>query len=194
MINYRLIKASDSKVSSWSGGKTREICIQPEGSVYADRNFDYRISSATVEIDESDFTPLNGFNRYIMPLDGSMHLIHKDHHEAKLAPFEKDYFSGSYTTKCYGKCMDFNLMLKEGISGDIFPVSANNTLHISESSTSGFFILSDDVRAEIQCDGEKTEISLSKYDYLIMNSPLKITISSANENSDVVAVGVKIFR
>ena len=33
-------------VSQWSGGTTTQVAIAPEGAVYADRDFLWRISSA----------------------------------------------------------------------------------------------------------------------------------------------------
>lgn len=35
----RIIAASDMPVSLWSGGRTTEIYIAPEGALYAERNF-----------------------------------------------------------------------------------------------------------------------------------------------------------
>ena len=37
------------RVSHWSGGQTAEIALWPPQSSYADRNFLWRLSSATVE-------------------------------------------------------------------------------------------------------------------------------------------------
>ena len=51
----RIIAASDMPVSLWSGGRTTEIYIAPEGALYAERNFLFRISTAEVELEESDF-------------------------------------------------------------------------------------------------------------------------------------------
>ena len=44
-------------VSQWTGGKTTQLAISPKEAVYADREFLWRLSSATVELEESDFTP-----------------------------------------------------------------------------------------------------------------------------------------
>ena len=49
----RHLTAGDFQVSTWSGGKTIQIAISPEGAAYADRDFLWRVSSATVELDES---------------------------------------------------------------------------------------------------------------------------------------------
>ena len=52
-----LIKAKDLKPVAWSGGSTTELFIFPPTGNYRKRNFDFRLSTATVEVDTSDFLP-----------------------------------------------------------------------------------------------------------------------------------------
>ena len=76
----------DYKTSQWSGGTTTELLIWPEGADYAKREFQVRISSATVELAESDFTPLQGVIRYITPLSGGFTLTHPGEMPVVMAP------------------------------------------------------------------------------------------------------------
>ena len=109
----------DYKVSQWSGGTTTEVFIWPEGSNYATREFGLRISSATVDLPESDFTPLPGVMRYIVPLQGSFTLTHPGKQPVAMEPLCQPYrFSGEIPTHCVGKATDFNLMLK-GMDGSM---------------------------------------------------------------------------
>jgi environmental stress-induced protein Ves len=109
----------DYKVSQWSGGTTTEVFIWPEGSSYAAREFGLRISSATVDLPESDFTPLPGVMRYIVPLQGSFTLTHPGKQPVVMEPLCQPYrFSGEIPTHCVGKATDFNLMLK-GTEGEM---------------------------------------------------------------------------
>ena len=48
----RKLTESDYRISDWSGGKTVQIAIAPEDAQYADRAFLWRLSSATVDLDE----------------------------------------------------------------------------------------------------------------------------------------------
>ena len=100
-------------VSQWSGGTTTQVAIAPEGAVYAARDFLWRISSATVDLEESDFTPLQGVERYITPLEGSFVLAHPGAAPVMLPPLAPPYrFWGDVPTHCVGRATDFNLMLK----------------------------------------------------------------------------------
>ena len=72
----RHLTAGDFRTSTWSGGTTTELYLYPENGSYAARDFLFRISSATVDLPESDFTALPGVERYITPLAGSFTLTH----------------------------------------------------------------------------------------------------------------------
>lgn len=114
-----IIKASSLTTSTWSGGTTTQIAISPLDGDYAAREFDWRISTATVEVSESSFTPLQGVTRFITSLSGELKLIHQGHHSVTLKPFEVDKFEGDWSTTSYGQVTDFNLMIKRGYEGDL---------------------------------------------------------------------------
>ena len=49
---------------------TTELSIAPENGNYQSRDFLWRLSSATVELEESTFTSLPDFDRIILTLEG----------------------------------------------------------------------------------------------------------------------------
>ena len=65
-------KEENFSVSAWSGGQTKELAIYPRGQKYIDRDFIWRLSSATIETEESDFTRLPDYDRVLMVLDGEV--------------------------------------------------------------------------------------------------------------------------
>ncbi len=107
----------DYKVSKWSGGDTTELYLYPEDGDYKSGNFQLRISSATVEVDRSEFTSLPGVDRYLMIFQGHLDMIHGEKEKVSLEPYEVDHFDGGVPTVSYGKVVDFNLMLKNGARG-----------------------------------------------------------------------------
>lgn len=122
VIFVRLMKhltAKDFKTTNWSGGTTTELFIWPETGSYSNRNFDFRLSTATVEVEESVFTPLSGVARTLMVLAGEMELIHEGQHSKRLGPFDQDHFQGGWTTNSVGKCSDFNLMCQGKTKGEL---------------------------------------------------------------------------
>ena len=72
-MEYSIITTDNFKTSGWSGGTTTELFIFPPTADYQQRNFQFRLSTATVEADRSDFTLLNGISRKLMVLSGGNH-------------------------------------------------------------------------------------------------------------------------
>lgn len=108
------LKPSDYVTSTWSGGTTTQVSIAPAGAVYADRDFLWRISSATVDLEVSDFTALPDYDRLIATLNGSIDVTHNDGDVIHLAPYHVHAFDGGWKTRSVGRCTDFNLMVRKG--------------------------------------------------------------------------------
>ena len=49
------LTSPDFVTTTWSGGKTTQLAIAPDGASYAERAFLWRISSATVELEAYGF-------------------------------------------------------------------------------------------------------------------------------------------
>lgn len=111
------IRGTDLRVSEWSGGITRQLAIFPDGADYEKRDFLWRVSSAVVFLDESGFTALPDYKRFISVIDGEMLLEHGDGGRIRLTPGFVYCFDGGVSTHSYGKCTDFNLMLRKGRCG-----------------------------------------------------------------------------
>lgn len=110
--SLQILPPNTFQTQRWSGGTTTELFIFPEKSSYAQRNFEFRLSMATVEVETSDFTPLPGIFRKTLILEGEITLAHNGE-EAQV--FEKQMvasYDGGWETKSTGKCTDFNLMTK----------------------------------------------------------------------------------
>lgn len=107
-----LIKKEELHTARWSGGTTTELGIYPKDGDYSAREFKWRVSSAVVEVEESEFTSLPGVNRILMILEGELRLIHEGHHSCILKKYDQDSFMGDWKTKSFGRVTDFNLMIK----------------------------------------------------------------------------------
>lgn len=113
-MNWKLLTQADYVTTSWSGGSTTQLAIAPEGAVYADRDFLWRLSSATVELDHSDFTPLPDYDRLLAVLDGEIQLKIDRQEPFPLAPGRVVEFDGGVPVESWGQCVDFNLMVRKG--------------------------------------------------------------------------------
>ena len=100
-MKYELLKEKDYNISKWTGGKTKELSIFPSTSKYLDRDFIWRLSSATVELEESDFSKLPDYDRVLMVLEGSVVLTYDDSRTVRLKELEQDSFDGAWKTKSF---------------------------------------------------------------------------------------------
>jgi uncharacterized protein len=116
---YHLHPPHSFHTTRWAGGTTTELYIAPAGADFKQRNFQFRLSTATVEVEESVFSPLEGFNRTLLVLSGQITLHHQGHHSRALGSGEADRFYGGWHTSCLGTCVDFNLMTAPGTQGDL---------------------------------------------------------------------------
>ena len=115
--NIEILKKDHMSTSRWAGGTTTQLAIYPRNATLSEKNFKWRLSSAQVETEESTFTQFPGVSRHIMILQGELRLEHEGHHAVVLKPYQQDSFSGDWTTRSFGKVIDFNLMLAKGCTG-----------------------------------------------------------------------------
>lgn len=116
---FKVITEQQRRVTSWSGGITKELYIYPEDASYEKRSFKFRISIATTENEQSTFTKFPHAKRIISVLENRMTLMHKDHYSVSLERYDIDRFSGDWDTTSRGKVTDFNLIIQNG-EGDFF--------------------------------------------------------------------------
>lgn len=129
MTNVTLLRANDFQVSDWSGGKTKQLYLSPPTGHYGKREFDYRLSTATVEVAESEFSDLSGFHRILMSLDHPLRLLNDSRQEETvLDPFTPYFFEGSDSITSRGTCTDFNLIYSNHYQGQMIAVSNKQVL------------------------------------------------------------------
>lgn len=189
----RKLTEEDYTVSTWSGGTTTQLAIYPETEKYADRNFLWRISSATVDLPESDYTALPDYHRFITPLCGEMALSHDKGEEVDVKPLTVHEFDGAAATHCRGVCTDFNLMLrKDKASGFMQAVelTGENGILIEpleETQTMLFYVVSgtalikdEDEVIELS-EGDSVIISGEEYEYLLESDDRAVVVVAGAE-------------
>ncbi len=177
-----IIRQSSDQIKKWSGGTTTELFISPLGANYGDRTFDFRISTATVEVEESIFTPLLEVSRTLMVLEGDMRLEHIGHHSVNLSKFSVDRFHGGWETKSVGKCVDFNLMTLGKTKGDLegkFLVKGEELIHQLINCKESFIYL---FKGSVGIEIEGEAYTLHEGDFICLNeAKAKLIANSAVE-------------
>ena len=111
-MKINLTKKEQLQTSTWAGGTTTQLAIFPKEAIYKNLDFSWRISTATIDIEESTFTSLPNVSRIIMVLDGELTIQHKNQYTKRLKKFDIDTFSGDWETTSVGKVIDFNVMTR----------------------------------------------------------------------------------
>lgn len=183
-------------ISQWSGGTTTQLAIAPEGAVYADRDFLWRISSATVDLEESDFTALPDYHRWISTLEGGMKLTHENGAPIELAPYQVHEFDGGVDTHSWGKCTDFNLMLrKEKAQGHIrsLKLSSGQSATVqpekmdSSYPNTQLLVFCGEGSAQISMNGEVLVLNASESLYLKEAADAVLTVTAQSNSAFMIA-------
>ncbi|KXT74380.1 hypothetical protein STRDD10_00967 [Streptococcus sp. DD10] len=129
MVHIQHLIPRDYHESNWSGGKTRELYLYPPDGDYKERQFDFRLSTASIEVTESHFTPLDGFQRILMTLDQEIQLHNRTQKNGTvLSAFQSYSFDGGDSLFCKGQCHDFNLIYQPTYQGKIKAVVPNQII------------------------------------------------------------------
>lgn len=133
--------ATDRTTINWASGTSTEILIYPATGNFTTRDFQFRISTATVEADESTFNFFEGITRHLMILSGQLELIHEGRYSKVLQAYDQDTFSGEWPTRSRGRVTDFNLMLKSGATGSLQHHHLAQDQAVSFIATTDFYFL-----------------------------------------------------
>jgi len=185
-----LLKSGQLQRNVWSGGTTVELFVFPPEASYARRDFRFRLSSATVESETSEFTSLPGISRKLMLLSGNLTVHHEGHHSKTLRKFEVDQFEGDWKTSSIGQCTDFNLMTSGNTRGNMMGMELEKgESHLTspdpESEWQFVYVFSGQIEVRL-ADGI---VSLSTGDLLVNPQPDVMDIN-AIVKSELVLVQV----
>ena len=197
-MNKKIISQSDYSVSNWSGGETAEVFLYPPDGQYALNKFDFRISTAKVSLNESNFSSLPEYKRIIMSLDNPLELHHsgkKGFRKEVLAPFQTDYFCGSDITKSFGKCTDFNLIYLPKYGGEMTTRQSDAEIVLKKNVFYLYFALEDSQLIINGTSAEKEIINVKKGDSLVLTDTLggeKVKVCSTIEGRLPIVVEVSV--
>lgn len=193
-MQFTIRTSKDFNTINWSGGTSTQLFIFPLTADYQLRNFDFRLSTAKVEVEESNFTSLPGVSRKIMILDGEISIKHEGHYTKQLKKFDVDEFEGDWKTSSVGKCIDFNLMTIGNTTGKLKAVSINKTQLIDYPLTCKWrWILIYVLSGKISFAPDANSIVLNQGDLLIIdqNETASMKIQGI-ENSEFIVAKVSI--
>ncbi len=195
-MKYFITKKSEQVAAKWAGGTTTQLTIYPEGTEYSKFNFTFRLSTATVEVEQSTFTFMPGVTRNLMILKGNLKIDHTDRCQKDLALYDIDVFDGEWPTTAKGKVTDFNLMTRGKASGKLSPcfMLSNKVKRMVISSALNYSSIYVN-KGEIEINIENIITKLETGDFILFEhtqtNSEEIVISALAE-SDLVIAEIKL--
>ena len=158
-MKEKVLKREDFVTTRWAGGETTQLSIYPEHSVFSNKDFLWRISSATFTAAESAFSDFTGYQRYILPLEGELTVQHKGLYGRALKKYDVEYFDGSWTTTSKNSldCRDYNFIVKSGSLAKMQILNEGDEYILKGSEVATFFSIHD-FSIELSNEGDIREV------------------------------------
>ena len=184
-MKWKIIDKEDFIVTKWTGGETTQLFIYPEDAIFSEKNFLWRVSSATFTSTESKFSDFTGYQRYILPLEGKLALSHKGLYNRELDKYEVEYFDGTWTTfsKNSLDCRDYNFIVRNGNLAKMQILSRGCKYFLKESEIVTIFSMDDFV---ISLEDSDERIDVNAFSILILETDDEEKISIISADSPLI--------
>jgi environmental stress-induced protein Ves len=172
------------KTSTWSGGTTYELLIAPEHATLANRDFNLRISKASVNSSPSTFTQFPGLHRNLLLLKGCLLTQCNEQENYLLCPGDEWHFEGSDQVTAMGTCNDYNVMWKgEGVvHSQMIKIDKSNVYSIDQS-VSGQMLF-------FHCDTGKVKMEILGEEF-ILTEGMSLEIDAIKEDLNLMIIAQK---
>ncbi|KRM30668.1 hypothetical protein FC83_GL001804 [Agrilactobacillus composti DSM 18527 = JCM 14202] len=181
-MNVEHLSSDSYEVSEWTGGKTTELFLFPELTSYSKRNFEIRISSATIELAESTFSDLTGYRRTLIPLTDPITLIF-DNAVKRVNPFQQVQFAGSEAVRAHGCTTDFNVMTSPRWQQHLTVIETNSKISFRTTMVVFYLVYGN---LELKIQNSKGAVQMIAGDF--------VAISDAQEPTTVEVLGQHVFK
>ncbi len=190
-MTINILTKNDYITKNWSGGETTQLLIYPETASLENRDFIFRISSATCPNEESQFSDFSGYQRYITPLNKDFRLRHNGK-DLTLKPFEILYFDGADDTASLSEARDFNLIIKKGYTATYRTESISNKTVFNFDRSGIKFIFIPEGNIKFSLNGQSTNLEVFN-SIFIKDTAEKIYLESIDKKfSWVIIIEVEV--
>ena len=182
-MKWKIIDKEDFIVTKWVGGETTQLTIYPEDAIFSEKDFLWRVSSATFTSTESQFSDFTGYQRYLLPLEGELAVSHKGLYDRELDRYEVEYFDGSWATfsKNSLDCRDYNFIVKNGSLAKMQILGQGYEYLLKGSELVTIFSM-DDFVISLEDSDERIDVNAFSVLVLEADDEEKISIISADSS------------
>ena len=184
-MKEKIITKEDFKTTKWAGGETTQLAIYPEDADFADRDFLWRISSATFTGMESTFSDFSGYQRYLFPLEGELFVSHKGLYSRELKKYEVEYFDGGWETSSNNSldCRDYNFIVKSEYPAKLQILGEGDKYNLKPSTMVTLFSTENFV---VELGMEKDKREIDGFSLYILDMDLETDIRPTSASNPVI--------
>jgi len=180
-MKEKIIKKEEFITTKWAGGETTQLAIYPEDAIFSEKDFLWRVSSATFTATESKFSDFSGYQRYILPIQGKLSVWHEGLYNRELDQYEVEYFDGSWNTFSENTldCRDYNFIVKGGNLAKMQILKVGDGYLLKSSEIVTLFSMNDFV---LNLDNREEKRNIDGFSLFVLqiDDDEKISITSAN--------------
>lgn len=192
-MKEKIIKKEDFITTKWAGGETTQLAIFPENAIFSEKNFLWRISSATFTSTESKFSDFCGYQRYILPLEGKLSVFHDGLYYRELDKYDVEYFDGSWSTSSENTldCRDYNFIVKGGTLAKMQILKDGDQFLLNTSQIVTIFSMNDFV---LNLNNYSEKRNIEGFSLYVLETEQVEEISITNATSPVIITEFKIIN
>lgn len=184
-MKWKIIDKEVFTTTKWAGGETTQLAIFPEDAIFSNKDFLWRISSATFTSTDSKFSDFTGYQRYILPLEGRLALNHEGLYHRELDKYEVEYFDGSWTTFSENSldCRDYNFIVRNGNLAKLQILKRGDRYLLKESMQVTIFSMDDFV---ISLENSRDMIGVKGFSLLVLEADKEENIKIIGGDSPLI--------
>lgn len=191
-MKEKIIRKEDFITTKWVGGETTQLVIYPENAIFSEKDFLWRVSSATFTSTESKFSDFSGYQRYILPLEGKLSICHQGLYKRELDKYEVEYFDGSWSTSSKNTfdCRDFNFIVKSGNLAKIQILEEGDVYILKDSRIVTMFSMNNFV---LNLSNHSDKRVINGYSLYVVETENEEEVSIISANSPVIITEFEII-
>jgi N-acetylmuramoyl-L-alanine amidase len=174
------IPAETFRAMPWANGcgTTTELAAGPDPKAWR-----WRISLARIEQD-GDFSALPGVRRQLAPLDGALRLDFSDGRRLHAQRLQVLHFDGDPAPACHspdGPGRDFNLMLRDGMEGELLPRPLMGSMVLLPRANTRWFVYMLAGQAIVHAGSEQLALGHGEAAWALPPSDTRVVIDGSGE-------------
>ncbi len=181
MIKMEITNLNNIKTINWNGKKTKQLYMHPRNATLEKEDFAFKIFREDITNDNASFTVYKNHNRYIVPLDNKITLLHNDE-QIKLDPQNIFRCNGTSKLSNVDNCQMLNLVTKQGHESSVEIIKKSGKYLVDTHYNNHLLFVSDETTIKYQ----DNIINLKANDFITLTNVKTLNFEILDNNFIVI--------